>query len=66
MSPTAEQILRLGAPLGAQREARGPAFRERYAVEKAALLAEGRIGCDSLAVERATAAVAAEWEGAAW
>ncbi len=28
--------------------------------------AEGRVGCDSLAVERATAAVAAEWEGAAW
>ncbi len=50
----------------AEREVRAAAFRERYAVEKAALLAEGRIGCDSLAVERATAAVAAEWEGAAW
>ncbi|WP_332774160.1 hypothetical protein [Phenylobacterium sp.] len=46
----------------AQREARAAAFRERYAVEKAALLAEGRVGCDSLASERASAAVEAEWE----
>lgn len=50
----------------AQREARGAAFRERYAVEKAALLAEGRIGCDSLASERAQAAVAAEFGPGPW
>ncbi|UTP40863.1 hypothetical protein M9M90_06695 [Phenylobacterium sp. LH3H17] len=50
----------------AQREARAAAFRERYAVEKAALLAEGRIGCDSLASERAQAAVAAEFGPGPW
>lgn len=50
----------------AQREARGAAFRERYAVEKAAILASGEPGGDNLAVERARAAVAAEWEAAAW
>lgn len=49
----------------AQRAARGAAFRERYALEKAAILASGEPGGDSLAVARARAAVDAAWEAAA-
>ena len=50
----------------AEREARGAAFRARYSVEKAAILASGEPGGDSLASARAAAAVKAEWEAAAW
>lgn len=46
----------------AQKEAREAAFRERYAAEKAAMLASGERGGDSVAVERAAAALPdCEW-----
>lgn len=43
----------------ARQEAKEAAFRTRYNIEKAALLAQGRRGCDDLAGERARAYVEA-------